>query len=66
MRVFLRAMAEVKRMCRVTARATTAFVGALLKRKMKAAKNAEPPVNQTILNHRVVTQWVHYGAMGIS
>jgi len=36
-----------------------------LKRKMKVAKNAEPPVNQTILTQRVVNQWVHYGAMGI-
>jgi len=33
---------------------------------MKVAKNAEPPVNQTILNQRVVTQWIHYGAMGIA
>jgi len=34
MRVLLRTMAEVKRMCRVTARATTAFVGSLLQSKI--------------------------------
>jgi len=37
-----------------------------LKRKMKVAKNEEPSVNQTIPNQRVVTQWVHRGAMGIA
>jgi len=37
-----------------------------LKRKMEVEKNAEPPANQSIHNQRVVTHWVHRGAMGIA
>jgi len=33
---------------------------------MEVEKNAEPPANQSIHNQRVVTHWVHRGAMGIS